>query len=108
MGRAIGKNEEEVSVAMMLQIKNRCNPIEPPAISSDGNDSYPESMLETWGKSPEYAGRGRPLKSLREESNSDQRQWDPRSPAMAAGITDHIWTSDEMMMLLVVPESINA
>ena len=51
---------------------------------------------------------GRPLKSLREESNSDQRQWDPRSPAMAAGITDHIWTIDEMMMLLVVPESINA
>ena len=60
MGRAIGKNEEEVAVAMMLQIKNRCNPIEPPAISSDGNDSYPEAMLETWGKSPEYAGRGRP------------------------------------------------
>jgi hypothetical protein len=27
---------------------------------------------------------------------------------MAAGITDHIWTIDEMMMLLVVPESINA
>ena len=202
MGRAIGKNEEEVAVAMMLQIKNRCNPIEPPAISSDGNDSYPEAMLETWGKSPEYAGRGRPptrkqpqpgwrclqvtkhrsggrlirithrvvygdpnevpsflglntayvertnltsrqmngrmvrktlsfskeeemlkascaledmvynygrpLKSLREESNSDQRQWDPRSPAMAAGITDHIWTIDEMMMLLVVPGSINA
>ena len=60
MGRAIGKNEEEVAVAMMLQIKNRCNPIEPPAISSDGNDSYPEAMLETWGKSPEYVGRGRP------------------------------------------------
>jgi len=60
VGRAIGKNEEEVAVAMMLQIKNRCNPIEPPAISSDGNDSYPEAMLETWGKSPEYAGRGRP------------------------------------------------
>ncbi len=57
MGRAIGKNEEEVAVAMMQQIKDRCNPIEPPAISSDGNDSYPEAMLETWGKSPEYAGR---------------------------------------------------
>ena len=54
MGRAIGKNEEEVAVAMMLQIKNRCNPIEPPAISSDGNDSYPEAMLET----PMSPGRG--------------------------------------------------
>jgi hypothetical protein len=27
---------------------------------------------------------------------------------MAAGITDHIWTIEEMMMLLVVPENINA
>ena len=46
-------------MAMMLQIKNRCNPIEPPAISSDGNDSYPEAMLETWG-SRLIRCRGRP------------------------------------------------
>lgn len=62
MGRAIGKNEEEVALAMMSQIKERCNPVEPPAIASDGNDSYPEAMLETWGKTPEYTGRGRPPK----------------------------------------------
>jgi hypothetical protein len=60
VGRAIGKNEEEVAAVMILQIRDRCNPIEPPAISSDGNDSYPEAMLETWGKLPEYTGRGRP------------------------------------------------
>ena len=60
MARAIGKNEEEVAVVMMSQIRDRCNPIEPPAISSDGNDSYPEAMLEIWGKLPEYTGRGRP------------------------------------------------
>ena len=60
VGRAIGKNEEEVAAVMMLQIRDRCNPIEPPAISSDGNDSYPEAMLETWGKLPEYTGIGRP------------------------------------------------
>jgi len=47
--RAIGKNDEEVAVAMMLQIKDRWNPIEPPEISSDGNDGYPEAMLGTWG-----------------------------------------------------------
>jgi hypothetical protein len=35
-------------MAMMSQIKDHGNPIEPPAISSDGNDSYPEAMLETW------------------------------------------------------------
>jgi hypothetical protein len=198
VGRAIGKNEEEVAMIMMSQIRDRCNPIEPPAISSDGNDSYPEAMLETWGKLPEYSGRGRPptrkqpmpgwkclqvtkhrsgsrlirithkvvhgdpkevpeimglntayvertnltsrqmngrmvrktlsfskeeemleascaledsvynltrpLKSLRVEVNNDQRRWEPRSPAMAAGLTDHVWTIGELMMMIVVPE----
>jgi hypothetical protein len=202
VARAIGKNEEEVAVVMMSQIKDRCNPIEPPAISSDGNDSYPEAMLEIWGKLPEYTGRGRPptqkqpqprwkclqvikhrsgsrligithkvvygdpsevpdfmglntayvertnltsrqmngrmvrktlsfskeeemlrascaledvvynlarpSKSLRVEVNNDQRRWEPRSPAMAAGITDHIWTIGEIMMMLTVPERNNA
>jgi len=187
---------------MLLQIRDRCNPIEPPAISSDGNDSYPEAMLETWGKLPEYTGRGRPptrkqpqpgwkclqvtkhrsggrlihvthrvvygdpnevpnfmglntayvertnltsrqmngrmvrktlsfskeekmlkascsledavynftrpVKSLRKEANSHQRRWEPRSPAMAAGITDHIWTIGEIMMMLVIPDKNNA
>jgi hypothetical protein len=50
----------------------------------------------------------RPVKSLRKEANSDQRRWEHRSPAMAAGITDHIWTIDEIMMMLVVPEENNA
>lgn len=198
MGRAIGKNENEVAAVMMKQIKDRCNPVEPPAISSDGNDSYPEAMLETWGKSPEYSGRGRPPtcklpqpgwkclqvtkhrsggrligitykvvygdpkevpelmglntayvertnltsrqmngrmvrktlsfskeekmleascvledsvynlmrpnKSLRVEVDNDNRRWMPRSPAMATGLTDHIWTMSEFMMTVVVPE----
>jgi hypothetical protein len=202
VARAIGKNEEEVAVVMMSQIRDRYNPIEPPAISSDGNDSYPEAMLETWGKLPEYTGRGRPptrkqpqpgwkclqvtkhrsgsrligvthkvvygdpsevpdflglntayvertnltsrqmngrmvrktlsfskeekmlrascaledlvynlakpVKSLRVEINNDQRRWELRSPAMAAGITDHIWTIGEIMMMLAVPKRNNA
>jgi len=202
VAHAIGKNEEEVAMVMMSQIRDRYNPIEPPAISSDGNDSYPEAMLETWGKLPEYTGRGRPptckqpqpgwkclqvtkhrsgsrligvthkvvygdpsevpelmglntayvertnltsrqmngrmvrktlsfskeeemlrascaledlvynlakpVKSLRVEVNNDQRRWEPRSPAMAAGITDHIWTIGEIMMMLAVPKRNNA
>jgi hypothetical protein len=32
VGRAIGKNEEEVAAVMLLQIRDRCNPIELPAI----------------------------------------------------------------------------
>jgi len=188
-------------MAMMFQIKGRFNPEVPPAIASDGNDGYPEAMLETWGKVPEYSGQGRPptrkqaqpgwnciqvtkhreegrvvrvsyrvvygdpeeaiglmglhtayvertnltsrqmngrmvrktlsfskeeewlkascaledtmynltrpVKSLRVEVNDGQRRWEPRSPAMAAGITDHIWTVEELMMMVSVPERIN-
>ena len=60
VGRGIGKEEEEAAIALMSQIRDRCNPEEPPAIASDGNDSYPRAMLETWGKLPDYSGRGRP------------------------------------------------
>jgi len=189
-------------MAMMAQIKDRSNPIEPPAISSDGNDSYPEAMLETWGKLPEYSGRGRPptrkqplsawkclqvikhrssgrligitykvvygdpkevpdlmglntsyvertnltsrqmngrmvrktlsfskqeemleascawedwvynltrpIKSLRSEVNEGLKRWQSRSAAMAAGLTDHVWTIEELLMKVVVPMSVNA
>jgi hypothetical protein len=202
VGRAIGKNEEEVAAVMLLLIRDRCNPIEPPAISTDGNDSYPEAMLETWGKLPEYTSRGRPptrkqpqpgwkclqvtkdrsggrligityrvvygdpkevpdpmglnisyvertnptsrqmngrmvrktlsfskeeemleasrawedwvynltrpIKSLRFEVNEGQQRCQPRSAAMAAGLNDHIWTIEELMMRVVVPKSNNA
>jgi hypothetical protein len=201
VGRAIGKNEEDVAMAMMSQIRDHSNPIDPPAISVDGNDSYPEAMLETWGRLPEYSGRGRPptrkqphsgwiclqvtkqrsggrligityrvvygdpkevpalmglntayvertnltsrqmngrmvrktlsfskdekmlkasctledwvynltrpVKSLRVEVNDGQRRWQPRSPAMAAGLTDHVWTIEELMMKVVVPKCNN-
>lgn len=187
---------------MMSQIRDRSNPIEPPAIASDGCDSYPEAMLETWGKVPEYSGLGRPptrkqpqaewkclqvikhrsggrligisyrvvygdlnevpglmglntayvertnltsrqmngrmvrktlsfskelkmleisctwedwvynltrpIKSLHVEAKDEQRRWIPRSPAMAAGLTDHIWTIEELMKKVVVPNPDNA
>jgi len=46
----------------------------------------------------------RPVKSLRIEVNDEQRRWEPRSAAMAAGLTDHMWTIKELMMTVVVPE----
>jgi len=49
----------------------------------------------------------RPLKTLRIEVNDGRRRWQPRSPAMAAGLTDHIWTVKELLMTLVAPEVIN-
>jgi hypothetical protein len=50
----------------------------------------------------------RPIKSLRFEVNEGQQRWQPRSAAMAAGLTDHIWTIEELMMRVVVPKSNNA
>jgi hypothetical protein len=202
VGRAIGKNEEEVALTMMHQIRDRSNPTEPPATATDGCDSYAEAMLKVWGKVPEYSGLGRPptrkqpqpgwkcieiikhrsgghlvsitykvvygdpnevpallglntayvertnltsrqmngrmvrktlsfskekemleascawedwvynltrqVKSLRIEANDGQRLWKPRSPAMAAGLTDHIWTLEELMRTVVVPDRDNA
>ncbi len=181
----------------MAQLKARGNPDKPPAIATDGNNSYPEAMLETWGTIPEYSGRGRPPtrkipdpdwkciqiikiksgrrligitykvvfgdtkevcdlmgintayierthltsrqmngrlvrktlsfskdaeiykascawedcvynlarpnKSLQIESHQGSRRWEPRSPAMAAGLTDHIWTLKEILTSVVVP-----
>jgi hypothetical protein len=49
----------------------------------------------------------RSVKTLQVEVNDGRRRWQPRSPAMAAGLTDHIWTIKELLMTIVVPESIN-
>jgi hypothetical protein len=48
----------------------------------------------------------RPLKTLRLELRDDsKRRWLPRSPAMAAGLTDHIWTVKELLLTTVLPNS---
>jgi hypothetical protein len=49
----------------------------------------------------------RSVKTLHVEVNAGQRRWQPRSPAMAAGLTDHIWTVKELLMTVVAPEHIN-
>ena len=46
----------------------------------------------------------RPLKTLRLEVADDpQRRWSPRTPAMAAGLTDHVWTVKELLTTVPVP-----
>jgi hypothetical protein len=49
----------------------------------------------------------RPVKTMRIEVNDDLKKWELRTPAMAAGLTDHIWTMEELMMTVVVPEEGN-
>lgn len=48
----------------------------------------------------------RPLKTLRLEVADDpRRRWSPRTPAMAAGLTDHVWTVKELLTAVPVPVS---
>jgi len=50
----------------------------------------------------------RPHKSLRVEVLSHpRRRWQPRTPAMAAGLTDHIWTVGELLRTLPIPRVSN-
>ena len=46
----------------------------------------------------------RPHKSLRIEIDNDKRRWMSRTPAMAAGLTDHIWSMSELIMTVVMPK----
>jgi hypothetical protein len=183
----------------MEQVKRHAPDEGPPALSSDGKAAYPDAMLKTWGKVPEYCGRGAPpklqkpgkdwqclqvvkkrkggklesvrikvvygdpkevkqklgchtayiertnltsrtmngrlvrktlsfskelrflkaattledalynftrsVKTLRAEvaNPSKQARWQQRSPAMAAGLTDHIWTVQELLTVVLVP-----
>ena len=203
VGRAIAKTEEEDAPILMKQIKMHAPEEGPPALSSDGKGAYREAFLETWGKVPEYGGRGRPptalqpgedwlylqvikerrgsrlvgvktkviygdetkvkallgehtayiertnltsrqmngrlvrktlsfskelqmlkaastledalynftrlVRTLRVELEEPTRQarWQQRSPAMAAGLTDHIWTVKELLHLVLVPLNTN-
>jgi hypothetical protein len=46
----------------------------------------------------------RPLKSLRVEIFGDpKRKWKQPSPAIASGLTDHIWTARELLKTVVPP-----
>ncbi len=51
----------------------------------------------------------RPLKTLRVEveTPSAYLRWQQRTPAMAAGLTDHIWTVKELLTLVLVPPLTN-
>jgi hypothetical protein len=47
----------------------------------------------------------RPLKTLRQACVCGPGRWRRRSPAMAAGLTDHLWTIRELLMTVVVPQN---
>jgi hypothetical protein len=45
----------------------------------------------------------RPVKTLRQEIDIDGKRWRQQSPAMAAGLTHHIWSIRELLMCVPVP-----
>jgi len=45
----------------------------------------------------------RPVKTLALEVNDGKRRWAHRTPAMVAGLTDHIWPVQEILTTVVVP-----
>jgi hypothetical protein len=45
----------------------------------------------------------RPVKTLRLAVFQEGRRWQPRSPAMAAGLTDHLWSIRELLLRIPVP-----
>jgi hypothetical protein len=50
----------------------------------------------------------RPLKTLRLELIGDpKRRWCPQTPAMAAGLTDHVWTVKKLLFTVFPPFSSN-
>lgn len=49
----------------------------------------------------------RSLETLRQECWQGRRRWHRRSPAMAAGLTNHLWTIRELLTTIVLPTTIN-
>jgi hypothetical protein len=45
----------------------------------------------------------RPVKTLRLAINEEKRRFQQRSPAMVAGLTDHIWSIKELLWTVATP-----
>jgi hypothetical protein len=42
-------------------------------------------------------------REIKGKENGAPKQWRPRTPAMAAGLTDHVWTLREVFLYRVPP-----
>jgi hypothetical protein len=49
----------------------------------------------------------RTVETLSLPVRDDSRRWKRQTPAMAAGLTDHIWTIRELLMTVVPPSAVN-
>jgi hypothetical protein len=51
----------------------------------------------------------RPVKTLQVElvNPTKHARWQQRTPAMAAGLTDHCWTPRELLTTILIPQPMN-
>ncbi len=49
----------------------------------------------------------RTVETLSIRVREGNRRWKRQTPAMAAGLTDHVWTIKELLMTVVPPSALN-
>ena len=59
------------------------------------------AAAEDLADGPQLGWRGHAVRGL--AVFQEGRRWQPRSPAMAAGLTDHLWSIRELLMRIPVP-----
>ena len=52
-----------------------------------------------------HASLRQPLPVAEATTDGSARRWQPRTPAMAAGLTDHVWSLQEVLLYRVPPWS---
>ena len=68
-------------------------------------DFCPNPACADYGK-PQLSERTAIIKYVRLETQDvPGRRWWPRSPVMAAGLTDHLWTVKELLTTVVLPNT---
>ena len=69
VSRGIAKTETQASVEAFKMLKERGHPDAPPPLVSDGWGGIDEALIEVYGCTPAYSGRGRP--SLKKRADDD-------------------------------------
>jgi IS1 family transposase/transposase-like protein len=86
-----------------LTIRQSLAPLVRKTLSFSKNREHLEQQVSLFQA---FYNVARPHRSLREEINAHAREfeprWRPRTPAMAAGLTDHVWTFRELLTMKFV------
>ena len=59
-------------------------------------------LISSWWWGDAIYNLVRPVRTLRQRSTQAGRRWIARSPAMAAGLTDHLWTVSELLHIVPI------